>query len=186
MNEYPVLTLLHTYLATKPGALLQTEPYGACCCMFLSLSGEYLTTGLVMGAAHPISPSCQQRKQRAALLILRTGFCSLVLAVSEKLKDVHFDLGLAQPLRSAVDAILGQGDGEPLPSAALHGVIQDSSCGQATTRTQLVPSPVTLLFSSLPPLPPSSARQLPASPSPLPSLELFPKQVLYTLRGLGL
>lgn len=90
------------------------------------------------------------------LSLLRTGFCSLVLAVSEQLKDVHFDLGLAQPLRSAVDAVLGQGDGQPLPSAAFHGVVQDSSCGQATTWRQLVHH-LLLLLSSFPNLPPTTS-----------------------------
>lgn len=93
---------------------------------------DLYSRGLATGAAHTTAPPLP------ALSVLRTGFCSLVLAVSEKLKDVHFDLGLAQPLRSAVDAVLGQRDGEPLPSAALHGVIQDSSCGQATTWRQLI------------------------------------------------
>lgn len=59
---------------------------------------------------------------------LLTGFCRLILAVSQQLKNVHFHFGFPRPLRRAVDAVLGQGDGEPLPSAALHGVIQDGSC----------------------------------------------------------
>lgn len=58
-----------------------------------------------------------------------TGFCCLVLAVSQQLKNVHLHFGFPHPLGRAVDAVLGQGDGEPLPSAALHGVIQDGSCG---------------------------------------------------------
>lgn len=81
-----------------------------------------VSRGLALGTHPPPSAS-------ASLSIPRTGFRSFVLAVSEKLKDVHFDLGLAQSLWCAVDAVLGQGDGEPFPSAALHGVIQDSSCG---------------------------------------------------------
>lgn len=58
-----------------------------------------------------------------------TGFCRLVLAVPQQLEDVHLHLGLPRPLRRTVDAVFGQGDGEPLPSAALHRVIQDGSCG---------------------------------------------------------
>lgn len=104
----------------------------------------------------------------ASLPILRTGFCSFVLAVSEKLKDVHFDLGLAQPLWYAVDAVLGQGDGEPFPSAALHGVIQDSSCGQVTIWRQLICHPPPLSIHPSSPLAPltlplSFSSQLPKS-----------------------
>lgn len=163
-------------ICNKTWDLVSTKPYRASWCMFLFLSWEYLhhRPGNGCGSHHqPLL--CQQGKQRAALPMLRTGFCSLVLAVSEKLKDVHFDLGLAQPLGSTVDAVLGQGDRQPLPSAALHGVIQDSSCGQATTWTQLVPSTVTR-----PPTPVSPP--VPPSTSALPSSELSPKQVPCMLR----
>ena len=159
----------------KARDLVQTKPYRASWCTFLFLSQESLHHRSFDGCGSHHQPLlCQQGKQRAALPVLRTGFCSLVLAVSEKLKDVHFDLGLAQPLGSAVDAVLGQGDGQPLPSAALHGVIQDSGCGQATTWTQLVPSTVTLLCSSLPPT--ATFHLHPAS------LKTVQKQVLYLLR----
>lgn len=124
----------------------------------------------------------QQAKQRAALPVLRTGFCSLIFAVSEELKDVHFDLGFAQPLGSTVDAVLGQGDGEPLPSAALHGVIQDSSCGQATTGRQLVSCTLLLLLLQAPTT--AYFQEAPASPSTQLSSELSPEQVLCILRAL--
>lgn len=132
--------------------------------------GNVPTTGLAMGERiQASSPSSTASKAEGGLPGLRTGFRSLILAVSEKLKDVHFDLGFAQPLGSTVDAVLGQGDGEPLPSAALHGVIQDSSCGQATTGRQLVPRTLLLLLQA-----PTAAygREAPASPSTQPSSEL--------------
>lgn len=58
-----------------------------------------------------------------------TGFCRLILAVPQQLEDVHLHFGFARSLGRTVDAVLGQGDGESLPSAALHGVIQDGGCG---------------------------------------------------------
>ena len=83
----------------KAWDLVQTKPYRASWCTFLFLSQESLHHRSFDGCGSHHQPLlCQQGKQRAALPILRTGFCSLVLAVSEKLKDVHFDLGLAQPL----------------------------------------------------------------------------------------
>lgn len=70
-----------------------------------------------------------------------TGFRRLILAVPQQLKDVHLHLGLPQALGRAVDAVLGQGDGEPLPPAALHGVIQDGSCGGRAQSLGLVGRP---------------------------------------------
>lgn len=100
--------------------------------MFFALCTSLDYHTLILCTACQAPPVSQQKAELGKDQLhggVLTGFRCLILAVSQQLKDVHLHFGFPHPLGRTVDAVLGQRDGEPLPSAALHGVIQDGSCG---------------------------------------------------------
>lgn len=62
-----------------------------------------------------------------ALLLLLTGLSSLIFTVSEQLKDVHLQFACGRAVAGTVDIVFCQRDGQALPPAALHWIIEDCS-----------------------------------------------------------
>lgn len=60
---------------------------------------------------------------------LLTRLPHLIFTVSQQFKYVHLQLAGGGAVAVPVDAVFGERDGQTLPSAALHGVIKDGSCG---------------------------------------------------------